>query len=364
MAWAVVRPDALAVLRDQKARAALARYFDVFVDRKPAKFLIGRRLPAAFGPEDSASRLWSLHNQLLDEYYRVERDIDEGKRGLEELGRPERSFFDLKVEIARRILRSCCFCERRCGADRSSNQLGWCQAGSEMLVSSMFEHMGEEPELVPSGTVFTISCNFRCLHCQNWSISQRFETGEIYAPDRLAKAVEGLRRLGCRNINMVGGDPTVWLHHWLEVFKRVGVNVPALWNSNAYYSEESAKLLGGFIDVYKLDFKYGNDSCAERISGVKRYWEVCTRNHVLAKRLGELIIRVLVLPNHLECCCKPILNWIVEKLGRETRVNVMWQYRPEWRAHELPELRRRLTRAEMDRSIEIAHEAGLTNFVT
>jgi len=43
---------------------------------------------------------------------------------------------------------------------------------------------------------------------------------------------------------------------------------------------------------------------------------------------------------------------------------VMFQYRPEWRAHEIPELRRRLTGSEMERAIELAKEAGLTNFIT
>jgi uncharacterized Fe-S radical SAM superfamily protein PflX len=42
----------------------------------------------------------------------------------------------------------------------------------------------------------------------------------------------------------------------------------------------------------------------------------------------------------------------------------MFQYRPEWRAYEIPELRRRLTAKEMERAIELANEAGLTNFIT
>jgi putative pyruvate formate lyase activating enzyme len=83
-----------------------------------------------------------------------------------------------------------------------------------------------------------------------------------------------------------------------------------------------------------------------------------------AKRYGELIIRVLVLPNHLECCTKHIINWIAENLGIETRVNVMFQFRPEWRAYEIPELRRRLTRDEMERAIQLANEAKLVNFIT
>jgi putative pyruvate formate lyase activating enzyme len=58
------------------------------------------------------------------------------------------------------------------------------------------------------------------------------------------------------------------------------------------------------------------------------------------------------------------LNWIAGKLGREARVNVMFQYRPEWRAYEIPELRRRLTREEMERAVRLAKEAGLVNFIT
>ena len=228
----------------------------------------------------------------------------------------------------------------------------------------MFEHMGEEPELVPSGTIFTLGCTMRCLHCQNWTISQWFESGEIFSPQRLAKAVEKLRRGGCRNANLVGGEPTPWLQQWLETFRHVNISVPVVWNSNSYYSEETAKLLAGFVDVYLLDFKYGPGECAKRISDAPGYWKVCTRNHLYGKRYGELLIRVLVLPEHNECCTRPILEWIAKNLGVDVRLNLMDQYRPEWRAHEVPELRRRLTRNEFDEAIQIAKTVGLINFIT
>jgi len=224
--------------------------------------------------------------------------------------------------------------------------------------------MGEEPELVPSGTIFTLGCTLRCLHCQNWTISRWIEKGDIFSPRQLARSVERLRRGGCRNVNLVGGEPTPWLQQWLETFKHVNVNVPVVWNSNSYYSEETAKLLAGFVDVYLLDFKYGSNECAKKISDAPGYWEACTRNHLHAKKYGELIIRVLVLPEHLECCTKNILNWIAQNLETWVRTNVMFQYRPEWRAHEISELRRRLTGRERERAIELAKEAGLTNFIT
>jgi putative pyruvate formate lyase activating enzyme len=224
--------------------------------------------------------------------------------------------------------------------------------------------MGEEPELVPSGTIFTMGCTIRCRHCQNWTISQWKEPGTECVPKEMARDVERLRVSGCRNVNLVGGEPTPWLKQWLETFKHVGVNVPVVWNSNSYYSPETAKLLAGFADIYLLDFKYGPEDCAERISDAPDYWKACTRNHLEAKKNGEVIIRVLVLPNHLECCTKPTLNWIAENLGAETRVNLMFQYRPEWRAHEIPELCRRLTRNEREKAVQLAEKAGLRNVIT
>jgi putative pyruvate formate lyase activating enzyme len=362
--WRLLRRDATAVLNDKIARKSLARYFAVMQNEKPARFMIAKKLRAEFSQVDSAEELWRKHARLTNEFYQLQKEIDTKKKSLKEIGAPEKSYLDLKIEIANRILTGCHFCTRRCGVNRFKGETGYCGCGTRINVSSIFEHMGEEPELVPSGTIFTTGCTMCCRHCQNWTISQRIEKGEGYTPEELAKQVERLRMKGCRNANLVGGEPTSWLQRWLETFKHVSKNVPVVWNSNSYYSPESSQLLAGFVDVYLLDFKYGLNECAEEISDAPDYWEACTRNHLEAKKYGELIIRILVLPSHLECCVKPIVNWIAENMGTETRVNVMFQYRPEWRACEIQGLCRRLTRDEMERAIRLAKEARLTNFIT
>jgi putative pyruvate formate lyase activating enzyme len=358
------RPDAIAVLRDKKAQASLGRYFAVMHDQRPAKFVIARKLSAKFDKSNSLEELWKKHVVCMEEFCRLEKEIDFGRAKSEGMQALDTSFLDLKIEIANRILGGCHFCTRTCTVDRLKGEVGFCGCGREIMVSSIFEHMGEEPELVPSGTIFTMGCTMRCKHCQNYTISQWMELGEAYKPEELAREVEKLRAGGCRNANLVGGEPTPWLQQWLETFKHVKANVPIVWNSNSYYNPETAQLLAGFADVYLLDFKYGPDDCAERISDAPNYWTVCTHNHLEAKKYGELIIRVLVLPNHLECCTKPILNWIAKNLGTETRVNVTFQYRPEWRAYEIPELSRRLTDEEKNQAIRFAKEAGLANFIT
>ena len=359
-----LRPDALTVLNDESASRSLARYFAVMQNQKTAKFMIAKRIAADFAPVESTKELWKKHGELTRVFCRIERKVDSVKSTFEKMDVPSKSYLDLKVEIANRILSNCHFCERRCSVNRLEGERGYCKCGEAITVSTIFEHVSEEPELVPSGTVFTLGCTMACKHCQNWTISQWLEDGTVYSTQDLAKEVESLRMNGCRNINLVGGEPTPWLGQWLETFKHVNVNVPVVWNSNSYYSPETSELLAGFIDVYLLDFKYGPSDCAQRISDAADYWKVCTRNHWKATKYGELIVRVLVLPNHLECCTKPIIDWIAENLGRETRVNIMFQYRPEWRSNEISGLQRRLTSKEMEKAVHYAREANLANFIT
>jgi putative pyruvate formate lyase activating enzyme len=347
-----------------KAQQVLERYFHVVTGKCHAKFMIANRFQGTFTRNEPLQKLWTIHEDLLKQYDHYEEQIDSKQIELERQKRGNRSFLQLKIELAKRIIQNCEFCERNCHVNRLDEQRGWCRVGKDFQVSTIFPHMGEEPELVPSGTVFTVGCNLKCLHCQNWSISQHYERGKEFTPEMMAKAVERLKIFGCRNLNMVGGDPTPYLHRWLDTFNLLDVNIATVWNSNSYYSETTAKLLAGLIDVFLLDFKYGNNQCAEKLSCAPQYWETCTRNHLDAQKHGELIIRVLILPDHNECCTQPILSWIAKYLGPNVRLNLMDQYRPEWKASQIPELRRRLTRREFDEAKQLAKDVGLTNVIT
>ncbi len=339
------------------------RYSCVAENQKLAKFMLARKLGVEFDERDRQNELWRMHDASVERFFEFQRHFDREKAKISDVSDAPRSFLDLKIAIAKCILRSCHFCTRGCGVNRSEEKLGYCRCGKKMKVSNIFAHFGEEPELVPSGTIFTMGCTIRCKHCQNWTISQWHEEADSFGLQQLAQEVNSLRKQGCRNANLVGGEPTPWLSEWLGTFKHVRANIPVVWNSNAYYSADTARLLAGFADVYLLDFKYGPGKCAEIISDAPDYWDNCTRNHLEAKRYGELIVRVLVLPDHLECCTRPILHWIAKILGTGTRVNLMFQYRPEWKASELQELNRRLTAAEMTYALRIADDAGLRNMV-
>ena len=345
------------LVEDSSLRKAMGRYVDITKGRKYAKFLIAKTIPVRMNLKTAKEKeLWREHEKLMREFRKI---LEIHDKGTKELKFAKKSLVDLKFEIAKRMLSRCEFCERKCGVNRKKER-GFCGLGEKSFLSSEFMHTGEEACIIPSHTFFFIGCNFYCVYCQNWTISRHKESGMEVDGKTLAEfAVE--RRETSRNINLVGGDPIPNLHTILDMLANLEINKPIIWNSNMYMSEKTMKLLDGVIDVYLADFKYGNDECAKRLSKVPNYWKITTRNFLLARKHAELLIRHLVLPNHVDCCTSRILQWIGENLDNEVRLNIMGQYHPEFEVFEFEGMDRGVTQEEMERAYKLARESRITN---
>ncbi|UCE75430.1 MAG: radical SAM protein [Methanomassiliicoccales archaeon] len=328
------------------AKRALPNYYNILEGRKNAIYLKSKGMSLDCDLSKSEHELWDIHEKAMLSL-----------RKSEATKNPKTSLLDLKLKLARHMLSKCELCERKCGANRLMGKEGHCHV-VESKVSSEFVHWGEEPELVPSHTIFFSGCTFNCAFCQNWDISQNPKSGDAFSPTRVAEIIKR-RSDSTRNTNWVGGDPTSNLPFILDTLTYCNVNTPQVWNSNMYLTEKSMKLLDGLIDVYLTDFKYGNSECAKRLSNVDNYWDIVCRNHKIARSQCGVIIRHLVLPGHFKCCTKPILEWIAKNL-ENVRVNVMDQFRPAYNAYEYEELTERLTREEFKHSYEFALGLGLS----
>ena len=337
----------------------LERYFATGEKNLHSLYYIAGRVDARVSDVGSLSeaRLWELNASLGIE-----------ARGLRGAGhgelpeKPEVSLLDVKRELAGRVLSDCRFCDRRCGADRAGGETGWCGVGAVPRVSSDFLHMGEEPELVPSHTIFFSGCTFACAYCQNWDIAVHALTGRPAGAEELADSLRDGIAQGSRNVNFVGGDPDPDLPLVLDTLAALGEDgafLPMVWNSNTYASEETMSLLDGVADVHLADFRYGNDECAKELSEVDGYVGSVTRNLRRAHQDSEVMIRHLVLPGHLDCCTRPVMEWTAENLPG-VYFNLMFQYRPEYRAGLFPGIDRRLTREEMIRATGMANSFGLS----
>jgi len=331
----------------------LERYFGILRGEAVAKFQAVRRVEAE--RVETLDEMWKQHAALKEKMKEL---LAAPPDEVLALPTPRYSLLHLKVDILMEELKRCGFCSRACGVDRTRRK-GFCGCGEESHYASEFLHPGEERELVPSHTIFFNGCTFRCVFCQNYDIVHG--TGKLALPWELAALIDLRFSQGARNVNFVGGNPDQHAHTVLATLTRVRSNVPVVWNSNMYHSEMLAEVIEDVVDVWLGDFKYGNDECAERYSGVENYWQVVTRNFLRAAQRGEVIIRHLVMPSHLDCCTERIASWVAENMGPDVRFNLMFQYWPAYRADQHPEIARTLIAAERRRAMDIVRRHGLWN---
>jgi len=280
-----------------------------------------------------------------------------------------------KGELAQRgqllmeFLKECRLCPRECRVNRLDGELGVCQAGSELVVSSAFPHFGEEPPLVGhhgSGTIFLTHCNLRCLFCQNYDISH-LGNGERITISDLVRVMVRLQEMGCHNINFV--TPTHYVPQIVaslpEAIER-GLRLPIVYNCSGYESIEVIRLLEGVVDIYMPDTKYLDERYSTRFSNAPDYPEVNKKVLIeMHRQVGDLtinskgvaerglLIRHLVMPNEVSSS-EAVLKFIAEEISVHSYVNIMDQYRPEYRAHEYPEINRRITHKEYLEAIQWA----------
>ncbi|MCJ7784518.1 MAG: hypothetical protein MUP41_11345 [Desulfobacterales bacterium] len=79
--------------------------------------------------------------------------------------------------------------------------------------------------------------------------------------------------------------------------------------------------------------------------------DLTTNSKGIAER--GLLIRHLVMP-HGVASSEAVLRFIAEEISVHSYVNIMDQYRPAYRAHECPEINRRITRKEYQEATQWA----------
>jgi putative pyruvate formate lyase activating enzyme len=290
-------------------------------------------------------------------------------RGLHENGE-----LKSRIETLNQLLKSCTLCPRRCQVNRLNGETGYCQAGSEVTVSSVFPHYGEEPPLVGrhgSGTIFLTHCNLRCVFCQNYEISH-LGGGEKVTTDQMARYMVRLQNMGCHNINFV--TPTHYVPQILTALPQaieLGLQVPLVYNCGGYESLEVIQLLDGVIDIYMPDVKFSSSEVAGRLCNATDYPDVVKAalkemhrqvgdlrmdSHGIAER--GLLIRHLVMPNGL-AGTEDLMRFIGEQLSPHSYVNIMAQYRPVYQARAFSDVNRPVNMEEFREALEIARTCGI-----
>lgn len=270
----------------------------------------------------------------------------------------------------------CSLCPRKCGAERQSGKIGFCGGGKNVKIARAALHLWEEPCISGengSGTVFFSGCTMRCIFCQNREIS-RGEAGKEVSVERLSEIFLELQQKGANNINLV--TPMHYAPHIisaLDAARKNGLSLPIVWNTGGWELPEMIEKVKNYSDIWLTDFKYYDNSLAEKFSFAKNYREIALSSlKKMVEQTGEavfddegmmkkgVIVRHLMLPGHLDDT-KNVLRLLWENFGDKIWISIMNQYTPLCSDERYPELSKTVSDEEYDEAIEYACSLGIEN---
>jgi putative pyruvate formate lyase activating enzyme len=229
------------------------------------------------------------------------------------------------------MLADCHLCAHHCGVNRLVGPAGVCHAGSAANFFSAQAEVSDELELIPTFAVALSGCDLRCDFCITGGPSWNPRAGEGFdAPTMADRARQALDH-GARTVMVLGGEPTIHLPTVLEFVAELPDDAKLVWKTNAHGSAEARALLEGLFDVWLADFKFGNDACAQRLAKVSDYVGSVQENLVWAHAHSELVVRHLLMPGHVECCWRPVAEWLAAELPG-VKVNLRSGFWPAWHA--------------------------------
>ena len=191
-------------------------------------------------------------------------------------------------------------------------------------------------------SIATVGCNFTCLHCQNWEISQSYKKakiipGEKISPEKIVKiAIEN----NLPSISYTYTEPTIFSEFALDIMKLAKEKgIKNNWVSNGFWSQELFELIYPYLDAVNVDLKSFDENFYQKICGGRL--KPVLENLKRLKEKGIWVeVTTLVIPtlNDKEDIFKKIAKFIKEELGD----NVPWHItqfcgKISWKLKEIPD---------------------------
>lgn len=258
---------------------------------------------------------------------------------------------------------SCCeLCEHGCRVDRLSGELGVCRVGAPEVASRTLH-----PAPPESYTVFTAGCNFKCLHCQNWSISQYPDNrmlvdGYVDAEDLALESVRMLespagRLMKADRIFFSGGEPTIhlpYIEKVVEEARKILAGCRVNFDTNGFMTETSLWRVLAFATSLTFDLKAFFDETHRALTGAP-VAPVLRNAEIVAREAPEKLweFRIVVIPGVNEEDIEPLCRF-VSNISKDLPVCFL-SFRPNF----VLDKSRGASRALMRRALETAWDAGL-----
>jgi len=210
------------------------------------------------------------------------------------------------------------------------------------LVASAVDPIEKKPlfHFLPGSRAYsiaTVGCNFRCMNCQNYDISQMPKPdkpvrGSEVTPEEIVKTA---KRYSCQSIAYTYTEPTVFFEYAYETAKLAAEEgIRNILVTNGYITPEALKTIAPYLDAANIDLKSSSDKFYQKVCGARL--QPVLEAIRLYKKLGIWIeITTLVIPslNDSEDDLRKIAEFI-----KEVDEEIPWHVSRFFPAFKLPAL--------------------------
>lgn len=178
----------------------------------------------------------------------------------------------------------------------------------------------------------TVGCNFKCLHCQNYTISQaKFETSflEKTTPENVLTLAKHYK---VPSVAWTYNEPTIWYEFTYDCSKILHQNgIKSVYVTNGYIEKEPLKQISPYLDAMNIDVKgFTEEFYAKVVHGrLKPVLETCE----LAYNLGiHIELTYLIIPtyNDSEKELTEFVQWVNKKLAPNVPVHFT-RFHPDYK---------------------------------
>ena len=185
-------------------------------------------------------------------------------------------------------------------------------------------------------SVGSIGCNFRCKHCQNWSISQAC-LEESYTKDILPEElIERALLSRSKSIAWTYNEPTIWHEYTSECAKMAkDAGLSTIYVTNGYITPEPLRNIAPYLDAANIDIKAFSEKFYHDVASAKL--GPVLEATALAKELGiHIEITNLIIPgaNDSPDELRELSKWIYRNLGPETPLHFT-RFHPQYQMQNL-----------------------------
>lgn len=209
----------------------------------------------------------------------------------------------------------------------------------------------------------TIGCNLKCLHCQNYSISQEYNTQQSsfkkITPRDLGYLVG---EQGHAFVAFTYNEPFIWYEYILEsakILKKMGVKTVLV--TNGYVNRAPLEEILPFIDAFSLDLKWSKNKTAQRLSGITNVTPIYESAKIIFKAEKHLEITTNLVDgyNDSDDELKTIAKFISQELSNE----IPWHLSRSFPAYQLTALSPTPIKT-IEKALDIGKKAGLKKIYT